>query len=100
MDKIKNAVEILLVEDNPDDAELILRTLKKNNLSNRVIHLQDGAQAIDFIFAKGEFKEREIENKPRVVLLDLKMPKVNGLQVLKEIKSDPRTKMIPVVIMT
>ncbi len=93
-------VQILLVEDNKSDAMLTIRSLKKHNLANNLIHLIDGAQALDFIFGQGEFKNRNIENKPKVILLDLKMPKVSGLEVLRIIKSDERTKMIPVVMMT
>ncbi len=98
-DMIHN-IEIILVEDSMEDADLIMRSLKKNNLSNSVIHLKDGAEALDFMFAKGAYSSRNILDKPKVVLLDLKMPKVDGLQVLRELKSDPRTKSIPVVIMT
>lgn len=95
-----NNVEILLVEDNPDDAGLVIRTLKKHNLANNLIHLSDGAQALDFVFCKGEFAERQIDDRPKVILLDLKMPKVDGLQVLQAIREDKRTESIPVVIMT
>lgn len=93
-------VDILLVEDNPDDATLVIRALKKCNLGNNLIHLSDGEQALNFIFGKGPFSNRKVEDKPKVILLDLKMPKVDGLQVLKAIREDERTKMIPVVIMT
>jgi CheY-like chemotaxis protein len=93
-------VEILLVEDNPDDTELTLRALRKNNLANRVVQVKDGAAALDFVFARGEFGGREIANAPKVVILDLKLPKVDGLEVLKEMKADPRTRAIPVVILT
>ena len=93
-------VEILLVEDNPDDANLAIRALKKQNLANKLIHLKDGIEAIDFLFATGPFKGRDIQNTPKVILLDLKMPKLNGLEVLERIKSDTRTKIIPVVILT
>lgn len=95
-----NNVEILLVEDNPDDAGLVIRALKKHNLANHLIHLSDGAQALDFVFCKGEFAERQIDDRPKVILLDLKMPKVDGLQVLQAIREDKRTESIPVVIMT
>lgn len=95
-----NNVEILLVEDNPDDAGLVIRTLKKHNLANHLIHLSDGAQALDFVFCKGEFAERQIDDRPKVIFLDLKMPKVDGLQVLQAIREDKRTESIPVVIMT
>jgi two-component system, response regulator len=95
-----NDVEILLVEDNPQDAELTLRALKKNNIANNVHHVKDGAEAIEFLFATGMYSGRRSENTPKVVLLDLKLPKVDGLEVLKRIKSDDRTRMMPVVILT
>src|SRR5690348_4711580 len=93
-------VEILIVEDNPGDAELAIRALKKQHLANNVIHLLDGAEALDFIFGAGNYASRNTNHVPRVILLDLKMPKVGGLEVLEKIKSDPRTKAIPVVILT
>lgn len=93
-------VEILLVEDNLNDAELAIRALKKNNLVNRLIHLKDGSEALDFIFAEGAYGGRDMDNLPKVVLLDLKMPKINGIEVLQRLKSDNRTKKIPVVILT
>ncbi|MCX6032834.1 MAG: response regulator [Chloroflexi bacterium] len=93
-------VEILLVEDNPNDAELALRALKKNNLANNVAVVTDGEEALDFVFARGAFSHRKIENGPKVILLDLKLPKVDGLEVLRAIKADPRTKIIPVVVLT
>ncbi len=93
-------VEILLVEDNKSDAALTIRALKKNNLGNNLLHLIDGAQAIDFIFAKGEYEGRNMENQPKVIFLDIKMPKVSGLEVLRMIKSDERTRLISVVMMT
>jgi len=95
-----NEVEVLLVEDNPSDAELTMRALKKRNLANRLFHAKDGAEALDFLFANGAFADRRVENGPKVVLLDLKLPKVDGLEVLQRIKSDERTKKIPVVVMT
>ncbi|MFV8325381.1 response regulator [Flavobacterium sp. ZS1P14] len=95
-----NNLQILLVEDNMNDAELTIRALKKNNLANKLIHLKDGAEALDFIFAKGEYSDREMDNIPNVIVLDLKMPKVNGIEVLRRIKSDERTKRIPVVVLT
>lgn len=97
---VNTDIHILLVEDNKSDAMLTIRALKKHNLHNNLIHLIDGAQALDFIFAKGEFSDRNIENKPKVIFLDLKMPKISGLEVLRIIKSDQRTKYIPVVMMT
>ena len=100
MENTMHNIEIILVEDSVDDANLVIRSLKKNNLCNSIIHLQDGAEALDFMFAKGIYSERKIEDKPKLVLLDLKMPKVDGLQVLQALKSDERTKSIPVVIMT
>jgi CheY-like chemotaxis protein len=95
-----NEVEILLVEDNPSDAELTIRALKKHNLANNLVHVKDGAEALDFLFARGTYSERNIKNGPKVVLLDLKLPKVDGLEVLRQIKSDERTKIIPVVVLT
>lgn len=100
MDNRLNEVEILLVEDNMSDAELIIRTLRKINLANNLVHLKDGAEALEFIFATGEYAEREKKNVPRVILLDIKMPKVDGIEVLRQIKSHEETKIIPVVIMT
>lgn len=94
------AVEILLVEDNPSDAELTIRALRKRNISNNLVHLKDGAEAIDFIFGAGAYVDRNINNQPKMILLDLKMPKVDGIEVLRRVKSDPSTKTIPVVILT
>ena len=93
-------IEILLVEDNSSDAEMTIEALKTNSLANKLLHVKDGAQALDFIFAEGEYADRTIEQKPRVVLLDLKMPKVNGIEVLQKIRADERTKTIPVVMLT
>ncbi len=90
---IEQAVEILLVEDNPDDAELAIRALKKNNLANHLLHLQDGEEALEFLF-------NEKNGKPKLVLLDLKMPKVDGIEVLRQLKSNEKTKSIPVVMLT
>jgi two-component system response regulator len=98
--KESNAVELLLVEDNPQDLELALRALKKANLANEIIVARDGAEALDFIFCEGEFSNRAFGDGPRLILLDLKLPKIDGLEVLKRIKGDPRTKMIPVVMLT
>ena len=95
-----NAVEILLVEDNPQDLDLTLRALKKANLTNSIQVARDGVEALQFIFCEGPYSARRIEQVPKVVMLDLKLPKVDGLEVLKRIKGDPRTKAIPVVILT
>jgi len=95
-----SAVEILLVEDNPNDVELTLRVLQKNNISNRIHVVRDGAEALEFVFCTGAYADRSIENGPKVILLDLKLPKVDGLDVLRQIKADPRTKTIPVVVLT
>ena len=93
-------LEILLVEDNMNDAELTIRALRKNNIANHIIHLKDGAIAIDFLFGNGEYEGRNINKKPKVILLDLKMPKVGGIEVLEKIKSNELTKRIPVVMLT
>jgi two-component system response regulator len=94
------AIEILLVEDNPQDLELTLRALKKANLANRIQVARDGAEALEFIFCEGTHATRRIDDVPKVILLDLKLPKVDGLEVLQRVKSDPRTKHIPVTILT
>ena len=93
-------LEILLVEDNMNDAELTIRALRKNNIANHIIHLKDGAIAIDFLFGNGQYEGRNINKKPKVILLDLKMPKVGGIEVLEKIKSNELTKKIPVVMLT
>ena len=93
-------VEILLVEDNPNDVELTLHALKKRHLGNRIQVARDGAEALDFLFGTGPYAGRKIENGPRVVLLDLKLPKVDGIEVLRRLKADPRTRKIPVVVLT
>jgi two-component system, response regulator len=95
-----NEVEVILVEDNPDDAALTIRALKKHNLANKLIHLKDGAEALAFMFATDEYASRNVESKPKVILLDLKMPKINGIEVLEKIKLDNRTRSIPVVVLT
>jgi len=96
-----NAVDILLVEDNPDDAELTIRELKKHHLANNLFHVEDGAEALDFIFATGKFTgTRDISSPPKVVLLDIQMPKLNGIEVLRKMKSDEQTKTTPVVMLT
>lgn len=93
-------VEILLVEDNPSDAEMTLRALKKNNLVNNIVHLKDGADALDFIFGMGAYKGRNIKNKPKVILLDLKMPRIDGIEVLRQVRENPLTRTIPIVVLT
>lgn len=97
---MENEIEILLVEDNPGDAEMTIRALRKNNLANNLMHVKDGAQALDFIFAQGEYANRTNKNLPKIVVLDLKMPKVNGIEVLRRIKNDERTRKMPVVVLT
>jgi two-component system response regulator len=95
-----NEVEILLVEDNAADAELTLHALQQNGLANRIHAVRDGAEALDFLFCRGKYSAREISQTPRLVLLDLKLPKVDGIEVLRAVKGDPRTRTIPVVILT
>ena len=92
--------EILLVEDSQDDLDMTLRALRKANLANHIQVARDGAEALDYIFCEGAHAERKIENLPKLILLDLKLPKIDGLEVLRRIKGDPRTKMIPVVVLT
>lgn len=92
--------EILLVEDNPNDAELVMRAFRKNNITNRIHVVGDGAEALDFIFGTGAFRGRDTSDCPKVVLLDLKLPKVSGLQVLERMKGKKETAMIPVVVLT
>lgn len=93
-------IEILLIEDNMGDAELTIRALKKKNLQNRLIHLENGADALDYIFGEGTYADQSMSTLPKVILLDLNMPKVGGIEVLRRIKADERTKKIPVVILT
>lgn len=93
-------VEILLVEDNPNDVELALHALAKHHLANRIQVVRDGAEALEFVFCTGAYAQRAIENSPKVILLDLKLPKVDGLEVLRHIKGDERTRTIPVVVLT
>ncbi|MDN5374475.1 MAG: hypothetical protein PWP32_1240 [Methanothermobacter sp.] len=92
--------DILLVEDNPTDAELTIRALKKNNLANKLHWVKDGEEALDYIFASGSYSDRDPENLPKLILLDLRMPKVDGLEVLQEIKRNDSTSKIPVVVLT
>jgi two-component system response regulator len=93
-------IEILLVEDNPNDEELALYALKKNNIANQIKVVRDGAEAVEYIFCTGAYEYRQINDPPKLILLDLKLPKVDGLEVLKQIKADPRTRNIPVVMLT
>jgi two-component system, response regulator len=93
-------VDILLVEDNPTDAELTIRALKKRRLAENLIWLQNGVEALEFIFCTGQYAERSIDYHPKLILLDLKLPKVNGIEVLSRIKADERTRMTPVVMLT
>jgi CheY-like chemotaxis protein len=95
-----NVIEILLVEDNPHDEELALHALHRHKLTNRIEVVRDGAEALDFVFCKGAYSNRDINDSPKIILLDLKLPKVDGLEVLKTIKEDERTKKIPVVVLT
>jgi two-component system, response regulator len=95
-----DAVDILLVEDNPQDAELTIRALKKHNLANRLFTVEDGAEALDFIFCRNKYATRDNGHSPKVVLLDLKLPKVSGLEVLRALKQDEKTRAIPVVVVT
>jgi len=94
------AAEIILVEDNPSDADLIKRALNKNNVANKILHLKDGQEVLQYLFGEGQWKGRTTTNTPNVILLDLKMPKVSGIEVLKKIKSNAETMGIPVVILT
>ncbi|HEY7745865.1 MAG TPA: response regulator, partial [Desulfuromonadales bacterium] len=94
------AIDILLVEDNPQDAELTIRALKKRNLANPLHLVEDGAEALDFIFCRGTYAQREMTNPPKVILLDLKLPKVSGLEVLRVVKENELTRSIPVVVVT
>jgi two-component system response regulator len=96
----KNIIEILLVEDNPRDLELTLHSLEQANLANHIQIARDGAEALEFIFAEGAHAGRRIEDTPKMILLDLKLPKVDGLEVLQRLKSDARTRAIPVVVLT
>lgn len=93
-------VEVLLIEDDPNDVELTLHTFKKHHLANRIHVVRDGAEAIDFLFCRGAYKNRDPKQAPKVILLDIKLPKVDGLEVLRRIRADKRMRLLPVVIMT
>ncbi|MDF3128272.1 response regulator [Kiritimatiellaeota bacterium B1221] len=93
-------VDILLIEDNPEDVELILRAFRRLNMASPIHHIKDGAEALDYIFCRGDYAARNASSKPKVILLDLKLPKISGLEVLKMLKTDERTQDIPVVVVT
>ena len=96
-----NSIEVLLVEDNINDAELAIRELKKHNLSNNLFHVKDGEEALEFIMATGRYEgQRDIQSTPKLILLDIQMPKVNGIEVLQQIKANDKLKTVPVVILT
>ncbi len=96
----EHEVEILFVEDNPHEAELTIRGLRKHNLVNKLKHIDDGAEALEFIFSKGEYASRENSPAPKLIILDLKLPKVDGLEILRQLKADEKTRLIPVVVLT
>ncbi|WP_392478875.1 response regulator [Nostoc sp. C110] len=96
----EQALSIVLVEDNATDAELTIRALRRGKIGNNIQLLEDGAEALDFFFCRGEYAHRRMTNQPKVILLDLKLPRISGLEVLRQLKSDPRTQMIPVVVLT
>jgi CheY-like chemotaxis protein len=98
-ERVNNKV-ILLVEDNPDDEALAIRALKRHHIGNEIVVAHDGVEALDYLFCTGMYAERDIANKPSVVLLDLKLPRVDGLEVLRRLREDPRTKFLPVVVLT
>lgn len=95
-----NAVDILLVEDNPRDAELTIRALRKHNLANQLVHVRDGQEALDWLFGRGDYVDRDRRLGPKVVLLDIKLPKRDGIEVLREIRANPETRYLPVVVLT
>lgn len=91
---------ILLVEDNPDDVKLTLHAMGKNKIINEIVVVNDGPEALDYLFGRGKYKDRDLSDKPQVILLDLKLPKIDGLEVLKRIRNDKRTRFLPVVVLT
>ena len=93
-------VEILLIEDNPDEADLAIRSLRENNLANNLVHIDDGAEALDYIYSKGKYAGSALSHYPKLILLDLNLPKISGLEILRRLKSDEATKMIPIVVLT
>ncbi|MDZ7963606.1 MULTISPECIES: response regulator [unclassified Nostoc] len=97
---LEQPISIVLVEDNSTDAELTIRALRRGRIGNNIQLLEDGAEALDFLFCRGEYAHRSMTNQPKVILLDLKLPRISGLEVLRQLKSDPRTQMIPVVVLT
>jgi len=97
---MNTAMEILLIEDNPHDAELTIRALQKRHLANRLVHIADGQTALDFLFGTGAHEGRDVQHQPKVVLLDLKLPKLDGIEVLRRLRADERTKLVPVVVLT
>jgi CheY-like chemotaxis protein len=97
---MKSPLEILLVEDNPQEAELTIRALKKRTLANHFVHVHDGQEALDFLFGKGPYKERDVRELPKVVLLDLKLPKLDGIEVLRQMRANKHTRLVPVVVLT
>jgi two-component system response regulator len=97
---LEHEVEILLIEDSPEDAELTIRVLKEQNLANRLVWLKNGAQGLDFLFCRGSYAGRNVIEQPRLVLLDLNLPKIGGHEVLRQLKADPRTRKIPVVVLS
>ena len=97
---MKTTLEVLLIEDNPHDAELAIRALEELNLTDHLIHLTDGQAALDFLFGTGNYEGRDVNQQPKVILLDLKLPKINGIEVLRELRADERMKYIPIVVLT